>query len=220
MTASHRQETLDEARVQFGKMLLRWRNRYGWSGKTCSIWAKACPDVLPWGVSSATWTGFELGRAHAPAPETFLAFEAMNLALASGNHGPITDRTLKDRIASAKPFVDDQGQPWRAGDFFDCFIGELSPPGEFADPGFDGTAIAAELRARFQQDCKALGLGVVTCLLRLFCELPSQLGGVAAQQEAEDALTSGQPFRTSETAEAVSLALDAMEERIEKGSRP
>ena len=216
MTPTQRREQLDEARVQFGKMLLRWRSRYGWSGKTFATWAKSSPEALPWKVSSSTWTGFELGRAHAPAPETFLAFEAMNLALASGEHGPIADRTLKDRVSAAEPFLDDQGEPWRAGDFFDCFIGAPAPPEGLGATAFDGEALAAELRSRFQKDCKGLGLSVVTCLLRLFCELPAHVG-TQVQQEAEEALTSGQPFRTPETAAAVASALEALEERIPSG---
>lgn len=211
MTPTQRREQLDEARVQFGKMLLRWRSRYGWSGKTFATWAKSCPEALPWKVSSSTWTGFELGRAHAPAPETFLAFEAMNLALASGEHGPIADRTLKDRVSAAEPFLDDQGQPWCAGDFFDCFIGALAPPEGLGPISFDAEAVAAELRERFQQTCKVQGLGTVTCLLRLFSELPSD---VEVQQEVEDALACGQPFRTPQVAEATAEALRGIEERL------
>lgn len=202
---------LDEARRRFGTMLLNWRRRYGWSGKTLGIWAAQCPEQLPYKVSSATWTGFELGRAHAPAPETFLGFEAMNLALASGNVGPIRDRALKERVQSAQPFLDEHGEPWRAGDFFDAFIGVLSPPDELLRPTFDGQAMAGELRRRLGAVQEAMGLPLTVTLLCLLRELvPAPAPQTMAR--IEEAVLSRADLPDAETAAAAMRALEALEE--------
>lgn len=202
---------LDEARRRFGRMLLNWRKRYGWSGKTFNSWAAACPELFPWKVSSATWTGFELGRAQAPAPETFLAFELMNRALASGEVGAIQNRSLNERVHSAEAIRDEQGEPWRAGDFFDCFVGALAPPESLLTPAFDGREAATEARSRFFDVCKARGLGNVTALLLLLGELP----GVSPERKSvvERAILNDAALPDAETAAAVERALDAIDSR-------
>lgn len=205
------QNQLDEARHRFGEMLRVWRRRHGWSGKTAAHWAAACPDVLPYKVSSATWTGFELGRARAPAPETFLAFEAMNIALASGEIGAIRDRTLAERVRAATPICDQDGQPWRAGDWFDAFIGALVPPSDLTPPEFDGQTRADMLRANLAARAKRLDLGNVAALLHLMRELP--VATPSMLREVEAIFTAGEPVPDAETAQAIELALEAMGDR-------
>lgn len=192
-------------------MLRAWRRRHGWSGKTAAFWAAACPGVLPFKISSATWTGFELGRARSPAPETFLAFEAMNIALASGNVGRIQDRSLSDRVRAATPICDQDGQPWRAGDFFDAFIGVLSPPSDLNPPAFDGEAQAEAFRAGLAAAGQSLQMGRMAALVLLLRELP---GGTPQRLRAVEAVfTSGAPVPDAETAGAIEHAIEAIAAR-------
>ena len=41
----------------------------------------------------------------------------------------ITDRVLIDRMNAGKALCRDNGEPWGAGDFFNCFINELEASG-------------------------------------------------------------------------------------------
>lgn len=158
---------LDRARSDFGQMLKRWRTQNGWSGKTPSNWYQAAPSHLKRQVASATWTGFELGRAVAPSPETFLALERMNVALHDQDFGPIADRKLRDRLAQGRPILLENGQPWSAGDFFQAFIGRLDPPEHLRGGQFDGEARAQEFRNNLRQHAARAGLGEVVALLQL-----------------------------------------------------
>lgn len=160
---------LAESKREFGLMLRRWRVRNGWSGKIPGLWAKAAPDVFQGQqVSSATWTGFENGKAQAPAPETFLALACMNKALASGKIGAITDRQLRDRVAAGKPICHDDGTPWEAGDFFDCFIGALPPPKALQLPEFDASGESDRIRAEFTRAVYNQKIGKVAALFAMF----------------------------------------------------
>lgn len=195
---------LDAARHQFGQMLYRWRKRAGWSGKTPGIWAAEAPDVLPFKVSSATWTGFESGKAKAPAPETFIALELMNRALDSGQVGRGLDPVTRERVAAQKPIRHEDGDLWKAGDFFDCFIGALPAPSDLRPLEYDAEADAARFVRHFEEAMESQGLTRVAGLLAMLRD-SGLSSGVASQ--AERVVTAGGRFATAQASEAAWTAL-------------
>lgn len=201
------EQRLQGARHGFGRMLFRWRSRYGWSGKTPGLWAKAAPNVLPFQVSSATWTSFETDKSRAPAPETFIALELMNRALSTGDVGVIKDQRLRERVKSAEAIRHEDGELWLAGDFFDCFIGVLPPPPALAPQLHDPAAAAEDFRQAFARATAAAGLGPATGILALFRSQPHL--NLDMQLEVERVLTSQGTFTSADTAAAAAMALDA-----------
>lgn len=145
------EEKLKAAREQFGDMLLNWRKRYGWSGRTWEDWAKACPDVLPITIVNSVITGLELKRNARTVPSTFVALGIANEALAKPERGVIADRVLHDRVYGAEPIRREDGTPWNGSDFFSAYSGFIEIPADLLAAEPEVTATVEELRQRFQQ---------------------------------------------------------------------
>ena len=146
---------LQRSRVEFGRMILRWRKRQGWAGQTWEDWARACPDLLPVPVLNSVITGLELGRGEKTAPTTFVGLGIANQALAQKDRGTIRDRVLHDRIYGAEPIRHEDGEPWDAADFFACFTGLLAVPTGLSSDAVELTSETSEeaseaLRKRFR----------------------------------------------------------------------
>lgn len=196
---------LATSRRGFGRMLHRWRSRYGWSSKTAGLWAKASPEVLPFQVSSATWTSFENDKSRAPAPETFIALELMNAAMASGRVGLIRDTVLRERVKSAEPIRHSNGDPWVAGDFFRCYVGELPVPAELDAPSYDCQAAADQFRRELTDAAQEAQVGVLAAALAV-ARTAARL--TPRQEQALDAVVgTASPFPDADTADTCLAAL-------------
>lgn len=204
------------ARLRFGQMLRRWRAQNGWSGKTPGAWHRARPDLLPLQVASATWTNFETGKAMAPNPDTFIALELLNRAIAEGDTGGVQDRVLADRVANARPITREDGAPWKASDFFNAFIGAIDPPENLRAPKFDPEKRGEELRAAFNGVLARSELRPVSGLLQLM-----RFMGVATprqQAEVESVVIDGAAFETEESAEIAMEALGRWTRDLERNT--
>lgn len=153
-------ERLLRARQRFGRMLVNWRKRQGWSGQTWEDWAIACPDVLPVKLLNSVVTGLELGRNEKTAPITFVALGLANQLLAKEDRGTIRDRVLRDRVYQAQPIRHEDGEPWDGADFFAAFTGFIDPPVELVseDRPMDEAAavdLTVAMRERFNALAKA-----------------------------------------------------------------
>ncbi|MEO1003577.1 MAG: hypothetical protein AAFX65_10765 [Cyanobacteria bacterium J06638_7] len=200
-------EDLGSARVQFGQLLKRWRQQNQWSGKTFGHWHQAAPETLTRQVASATWTNFELGRAVAPAPETFLALENANQLLHAQEYGKIQDYKLRKRLDGSKPILGENGKPWDAVDFFACFIGRREFPPHLQPAAFSGEERAAAFRDNLRRIAGRVGVGEVSALLRVLQLCRNAEPGDHAAIEA--AVLELAPFPSVATAE---LAEDALAE--------
>jgi hypothetical protein len=133
---TERELELDIARRRFGRFLLRWRLSAGWTTATPENWASACPELFPelWPglgrnrIGRGQWVELENAKTAKPQPVSFMQLEELNAVLASGNRGAIAKRVLADRVAAAQPILHEDGTPWRAPDFFACWLGLLEPP--------------------------------------------------------------------------------------------
>lgn len=147
---SELEDKLQAARERFGEMLLHWRKRHGWSGRTWEDWAKACPEVLPITVVNSVITGLELARNTRTVARTFIALGLANEALAKDDRGVIADRVLHDRVYGAQPICHEDGTPWNGSDFFAAYSGFIDVPAELLTPEPFVTPTVDELRQRFQ----------------------------------------------------------------------
>lgn len=143
------EEKLAKARERFSQMLVCWRKRHGWTGRTWEDWHAAAPDYLPMAVVNSVITGLEKNRNSRTVPQTFVALGLANTRLASADRGAITDRVLRDRVYGAEPICHEDGTPWDGADFFAAYTGFIDIPVELLTPTPITPATSEELRQRF-----------------------------------------------------------------------
>lgn len=163
-TQPYTEERLEEARLRFGRFIKAWMHSGNWSTKTAMEWAKAAG--LPQ-LSNNTVSFIWAGTQPKTSPKFFTTIGYLNQRLAAQDYGPITNRGLRDRVASLEPVRHANGTPWTAVDFFACYIGQLDPPPVF-DTGPPEKAkllskevaqrISSHKRDLFESHAKAMGL--------------------------------------------------------------
>lgn len=192
-------EQLAQARETFGRFLRNWRKANGWVVTTPQDWARSCPDLIPPGlrVSSGQWANLENAQVKQAQPSTFLQLAALNQALASKQRGRISDPVLKERIASAKPVLRDDGSPWGPEDWFACYIGNLEGPAELWPKPGDArdTPSLSDLRARFLELVEQHSLRPITAMVQLLGS--NKALSTAAQLEIEGSLLGEEAISTA-----------------------
>ena len=117
----------DESRRAFGKMLLNWRRRNGWTQYTACEWGTEAEfEVISYGNLSV----IEQGKAGELRQKAFFQLEELNRRLDDGPRkleGVKTQR-LKDQLKDAEPLRGDDGKLWDAVDFWSCYIGYVPVP--------------------------------------------------------------------------------------------
>ena len=118
----------DESRRAFGKMLLNWRRRNGWTQYTACEWGtEADFEVISYGNLSV----IEQGKAGELRQKAFFQLEELNRRLAEKDWGPLKSQRLKDQLKDAEPLHGDDGKLWDAVDFWSCYIGYVPVPRAF-----------------------------------------------------------------------------------------
>ena len=186
---------LEASRRTFGRFLRNWRKSNGWVITTPQDWARACPAIIPPGyrVSSGQWANLENAKVLQAQPSTFLQLQLLNLALCRDHRGAIHDDLLRERVTSGRPVLHPDGSPWRAEDWFACFIGHLQGPQPLWPAEQDPTEL---LRERFTALVERHQLRPVTALVQLL----SLAGGLTTAQQLaiEGALLQGEPLNAVE----------------------
>jgi len=115
----------DESRRAFGKMLLNWRRRNGWTQYTACEWGTEAEfEVISYGNLSV----IEQGKAGELRQKAFFQLEELNRRLAEKDWGPVKSQRLKDQLRDAEPLRGDDGKLWDAVDFWSCYIGYVPVP--------------------------------------------------------------------------------------------
>ena len=121
----------DESRRAFGKMLLNWRRRNGWTQYTACEWgAEAGFEVISYGNLSV----IEQGKAGELRQKAFFQLEELNRRLAEQDWGPVKSQRLKDQLKDAEALRGDDDKLWDAVDFWSCYIGYAPVPRAFQVP--------------------------------------------------------------------------------------
>jgi len=115
----------------FGKALLRWRSRAGWSQETASQWGQQSSFRS---ITGGNWSRLENGIVRTPGLETFLVLELINHRAHIKNHQGITDSALYERVMALEPLLRDDGRPWDAIDFILLFMGRIDAPSWLMGP--------------------------------------------------------------------------------------
>ena len=165
----------DDSRRAFGKMLLNWRRRNGWTQYTACEWGiEAKFEVISYGNLSV----IEQGKAGELRQKAFFQLEELNRRLAEKNWGPLKSQRLKDQLKNAEPLHGDDGKLWDAVDFWSCYIGYVPVPRAFqAAPAPTLTSKRAEeicqkWRQHVRRVIKEGGLDVTQALEQLVSRPP------------------------------------------------
>jgi len=112
-------------RSGFGRMLLNWRRRNGWTQYTACEWGTEAEfEVISYGNLSV----IEQGKAGELRQKAFFQLEELNRRLAEKDWGAVKSQRLKDQLKDAEPLRDDDGKLWDAVDFWSCYIGYMAVP--------------------------------------------------------------------------------------------
>jgi hypothetical protein len=115
----------DESRKAFGKMLLNWRRRNGWTQYTACEWGTEAEfEVISYGNLSV----IEQGKAGELRQKAFFQLEELNRRLAEKDWGTVKSQRLKDQLKNAEPLRGNDDKLWDAVDFWSCYIGYVPVP--------------------------------------------------------------------------------------------
>lgn len=106
-------------RDAFGKSFTVWMRLNGWSQQTVHDAAKAWELQGPWNSQVSL---LQRGK-HDPKPQFWVSLGEFNANVASGDLGAIFARGLRDRLKDSVPYLNANGDPATAVDFFAEFIG-------------------------------------------------------------------------------------------------
>lgn len=119
------------SREAFGRMLLHWRLRNGWSLYTaCRAAEDTGFETLPYG----TLAKIEMGQAGDLSREAFFQLAELNLRVAESDWGRVTEEKLRLVLEQAKPIGDTSLALWGAVEFWACYCGLRPVPVELQSP--------------------------------------------------------------------------------------
>lgn len=148
-----------EQRIRFGRTLTAWLNRNGWIHSTIQDWGHQAGFPA---LRDSSTNKLQNGKTEQPTPLTFIQLAIANDRVARGDYSGVIERGLKDRLDGSIPITHPDGTPWRAGDFFNHFIGDLEAPEWAAFPkplsAEELVTLSAEHQSTFAVIAKAKGM--------------------------------------------------------------
>ena len=143
------------SRLAFGRMLLNWRRRNGWTQYTAFTWAEAIgePKLV---ISYGNLSVIEQGKAGELRQRAFWQLWELNRRIASGDWGRIGDAELRQKLEAAIPIGDADCPVWGPLEFWACYCGLRPVPEAFAmSPApVIGPRQAAQLSSRWRQQLR------------------------------------------------------------------
>lgn len=103
---------------RFGRFLLVWRLRCGWTQYELPAWGRACGFVCP---AIGTMSQLERGTVKTPQMALFAGLAEANSRLAAEDFTGITDGRLKERIKAGVAITNAAGAAWGFDDFAHAF---------------------------------------------------------------------------------------------------
>jgi hypothetical protein len=121
----------EASRLAFGKMLLNWRRRNGWTQYTTCLWAEAIsvPKLV---IAYGNLSVIEHGKAAELRQRAFWQLWELNRRIASGDWGPVGDVELRDKLEDSIPLGDDDAPVWGPLELWACYCSLRPVPPAFA----------------------------------------------------------------------------------------
>jgi len=122
----------EDGPLTFALTLKRWFASNGWPQKITQDWAEDAGVQNPHGPWASQMCGAMKGSGYNPKAEFFLALAEFNHFVEQQDTKAITNSKLRDRLTGAKPLCLDNGQLYKAPDFWSLYAGLIEPPADFA----------------------------------------------------------------------------------------
>jgi len=121
-------ERQEENRAAFGRMLLNWRRRNGWTQYTACSWADAVGfETISYGNLSV----IEQGKAGELRQKAFWQLGELNRRIAERDWGKVLDQAIKEKLEGSVPIGDKDCQVWTPLEFWACYCGLREVPDAF-----------------------------------------------------------------------------------------
>ncbi len=120
----------EENRAAFGRMLLNWRRRNGWTQYTTCSWAEEAGfEAISYGNLSV----IEQGKAGELRQKVFCQLGELNRRIAGGEKewGPLKDRAIKEKLKGSVPIGDNDCPVWTPLELWACYCGLREVPEAF-----------------------------------------------------------------------------------------
>ncbi len=123
-------ERQEENRAAFGRMLLNWRRRNGWTQYTACSWAE---EVGFETISYGNLSVIEQGKAGELRQKAFWQLGELNRRIAGGEKewGPLKDQAIKEKLEGSVPIGDNDCPVWTPLEFWACYCGLREVPDAF-----------------------------------------------------------------------------------------
>jgi hypothetical protein len=120
----------EASRLAFGRMLLNWRRRNGWTQYTACTWAKAIgePSMV---ISYGNLSVIEQGKAGELRQKSFWQLGELNRRIAAKEWGRFGDAALREKLEAAIPLGDEGCPVWGPLEFWACYCGVRPVPQPF-----------------------------------------------------------------------------------------
>jgi len=136
----------DEAAMEFGRMLRRWRKLNGWTQYSARRWADEADlgDV----IRHSGLSELERGLTKSPRNIVFLSLANLNALVHQGEYRGVRSRDLLDQLKGSKAICDEAtGEPWGPEAFWACHCGLLAPPAWLAAPAASPAPVLSDDQA-------------------------------------------------------------------------
>ena len=121
----------EASRLAFGRMLLNWRRRNGWTQYTACTWAKAIgePSMV---ISYGNLSVIEQGKAGELRQKSFWQLGELNRRIDAREWGRFGDAALRAKLEEAIPLGDEGCPVWGPLEFWACYCGVRPVPPAFS----------------------------------------------------------------------------------------
>jgi hypothetical protein len=143
----------EASRLAFGRMLLVWRRRNGWTQYTACTWAKEAGfDAISYGNLSV----IEQGKAGELRHKGFWQLGELNRRIAEKDWGPVKSQAIKEKLKGAIPLGDEQCPVWTPLELWACYCGIREVPAAFRQSPAPtiGQRRASELSGRWRSQMR------------------------------------------------------------------
>lgn len=125
----------DDGPLTFALTLKRWFASNDWPQKITQDWAEDSGVQNPNGPWASQMCGAMKAAGYNPKAQFFLALAEFNHFVEQQNTKVIVNSKLRDRLEGAKSLRLDNGQPYKAPDFWSLYAGLIEPPAAFSSQG-------------------------------------------------------------------------------------
>ena len=121
-------EHQEKNRAAFGRMLLNWRRRNGWTQYTACQWAEEAGfEAISYGNLSV----IEQGKAGELRQKAFWQLGELNRRIAEKDWGPLKNQAIKEKLENAIPIGDEHCPAWTPLELWACYCGLREVPDAF-----------------------------------------------------------------------------------------